>query len=500
MSDIEPDFERIIRTLSTTYGAQKLEIDCHTLRMLPVIIRSANWDITVALYNNARIISVEPGDTTNRLLGFAVDIGTSKIVGHLVDLNTGKTLAVSSIENPQVIHGADIITRITQATKSEAILRVLHQNIIDGINMVLSKACETAKVDSYSIYEMAVVGNTVMHHLFLGIQPKYTAVSPYIPALKSQVNLIARELRVKINPGGLISVLPVIAGFVGADAIGDVLATGIHESEELSLLIDIGTNTEIFIGNSQDILCCSCASGPAFEGSRITHGMKAEDGAIERIRLKSNGEVEYKTVGNLKPRGICGSAMVDIVAEMYRNEIIDHHGKFNSQIRMPRIRKDNHEMKFIIAWGSETATGKEIAVTQKDVREIQLAKAAIYAGCSILMQKKHIREKDIKKIFIAGAFGNYINPKNAKLIGLIPDVPIQRIKFVGNTAVIGAKMWLISKEARQTAEMLSKKIRYIELAIDPNFSKEFFSAMSIPHDDPERFPSIVSFTRKPMRT
>ena len=246
----------------------------------------------------------------------------------------------------------------------------------------------------------------------------------------------------------------------------------------------------MFVGNFRDIIACSCASGPAFEGARIKHGMKAETGAIESLCLNPEFEVEFKTIGNTKPRGLCGSAMIDVVAEMFKFGILDFKGRINSELETPRLRRTAKQMEFVIAWAKETGINRDIVITQKDVGEIQLAKAAIFAGCSLLMKARNLKQKDLDRIFIAGTFGNYINPENAKSLGLVPDVERKRIEFVGNTAVTGAKMALVSKESRTTAEEISREIRYLELASAPDFNKELSDAMFIPHRDPERFPSV----------
>jgi len=388
------------------------------------------------------------------------------------------------------MYGEDIITRITFATAKPRNLKVLQKLVVDAINKILNETCRRAKVNPRRVYEVVVVGNTAMHHFLLGIQPKYVALSPYIPAIKRQINVKASGLNININPSGIVTVLPIIGGFVGADAVADVLATGISESDKLSLLVDIGTNTEVFVGNSEDLLSCSCASGPAFEGMHIKHGMKAITGAIERVYISSDCEVKYETLGNVKPVGLCGSAMIDAVAEMFRRGIIDHRGRFNRQIKTPRLRWNKGEVEFVIAWEHETATGKKITVTQKDIREIQLAKAAIYTACSITMKRRNIREKDLDRALVAGSFGNCINPENAKILGLLPDVSVKKIKFVGNTSISGAKMALLSEDARRKAESISRKVRYLELAVDPSFKKEFLEATFIPHKDLNRFPSV----------
>ena len=496
--DARPDFERVLDSLKDKYGLDKLEIEYEVLKNLPNILRHANWDITVTLWDDRKIVAVEKGDTSDRILGLSVDIGTSKIVGCVVDLTTGRTIGVGSIENPQVIYGDDVISRITFAMDSEEKRGTLQRLAFEGINDVLHDACAQASVDPNCIYEATIAGNTAMHHFFLGIQPRYLALSPFTPAIRRPVNVKAREVNIKIHSEGNVHVLPVIAGFVGGDAVADVLSSGIYESEKLSLLLDIGTNTEVFVGNSRGMLSCSCASGPAFEGGHIKHGMKAVTGAIEKLRINpdSGYEVAYETVGDAEPRGLCGSAMVDVVAEMAKCGIINHRGRFNKNVKTPRLRIIDNNVEFVLAWKNETSTGREITVTQEDINEIQLAKAAIFTGCWILMKRKNVRRKDLGQVLIAGAFGNYINPESAKLIGLVPDVPTEKIKFVGNTSLTGAKMALISREARKTAETLSKRIRYLELTVDPDFGSEFVDSMFVPHKDLRRFPSVKKYFRR----
>lgn len=492
LSDARPDYERFLSALSKLIDTNVMEVDYLLLKQLPDVIRHSNFDISVTIWGNQKIISIEPADSLNEIFGFAIDVGTSKIVGYLVDLVSGNILDVASIENPQIIYGEDVMTRITFGMAKPKNLKTLHKLLVDAVNKIIHETCSRAKIKSNRIYEIVIVGNTAMHHFFLGIQPMYTALSPYTPAIKRQVNLRARELNIDINPSGIVTVLPIIAGFVGADAVADVLATGIYDSTELSLLVDVGTNTEIFVGNSRDLLSCSCASGPAFEGMHIKYGMKAVTGAIERVSMNSDLTVEYETIGDEKPVGLCGSAVIDIVAEMFKQGIIDSTGRFNRKIKTSRLRRSNSETEFVIAWEHETATGNAITITQKDIHEIQLAKAAIYAGCSILFKRKGINEKQLDKILVAGSFGNYISPENAVSIGLLPDVPKDKIIFVGNTAIMGAKMALLSRQIRQKADEISRKVRYLELATDPNFKEEFLEATFIPHKDLNRFPSIKS--------
>lgn len=494
LSDVRSDFERLLDCLKSEYNFGELEIDYQLLRELPDVLRNTNWDITVVVWNDREIIAVEKGNTLDKLFGSAVDIGTSKIVVYVVDLITGRTVGTGSTENPQVIHGEDVISRITFAMDNDERLGMLQNLIVGGINDALRDARAAANVDPHNIYEATVVGNTAMHHSFLAIQPKYVSLSPFTPATSRPVDVKARELKVRMHPNGVIHVLPVIAGFVGADAVGDVLSSGIYESKELSLLVDIGTNTEVFVGNAEDILCCSCASGPAFEGANIKYGMKAVTGAIEKVRINPDSyEVEYETIGGVGPVGLCGSAIVDVVAEMLKCRIINHRGKFNLDIETPRFKTSNKDIEFVIAHKDETEKSKTITVTQRDISEIQLAKAAISTGCSILMTRKKLKKENFDRVFIAGAFGSRLNPENAAFLGLIPDIPTEKIKFVGNTAVAGAKMVLVSREMRETAQIVSNRIRYLELTTDPRFSKEFAAAMFIPHKNLDRFQSVKEY-------
>lgn len=488
--DAKPDYERILDSVNNEHGFNNLRIAYEALKQLPDILRSADWQVTVTLLGDHEIIAVEEGDTSRIVLGLAVDIGTSKIVGSLVDLATGQTLCTGFIENPQMLYGEDIISRITYCANDEEKMRTLQKLLVDGVNKVLNYTCGQTRVNPQNIYEVTVAGNTAMHHFFLGLNPKHVAVSPFTPGLKSPINVKAKELNIKMCPEGNVHVLPIIAGFVGADAVADVLSSGIYESKVLSLLLDIGTNTEVFVGNCEDILSCSCASGPAFEGIHIKHGMKAVTGAIEKLRINQNYEVEYKTIDDAAPRGLCGSAMIDVVAEMFKHGIINNRGRFKTSATTPRLKRINGDIEFTLVNKDESGINQDITVTQKDINQIQLAKAAIFAGCWILMKRKNVKTDDVDQLLIAGSFGRYIDPENAKIIGLVPDVPTEKIKFIGNTALTGAKMALISVEARKTTEVLSRRIRYLELATERDFQSEFADALFIPHKDASRFPSV----------
>nr|MDO8079151.1 ASKHA domain-containing protein [Candidatus Freyarchaeota archaeon] len=487
------DDVNILSNLEKVSNLRELEFEYELLRILPDVLREGNWNATVTVLDSKKIIDFEPADTASRVFGFAVDIGTSKIVGYLVDLNSGEVVGVGSIENPQIAYGEDILSRISYAEEGYENKQRLQNLATEGINRIIQMACEESGVASKEIYELTVVGNTAMFSLFLGIQTRYLHLAPYVPGVKFPVIAGAKTLNINVNPRGSVYVLPNIAGYVGADAVGDVLATGIHELDEMCLLVDVGTNGEVFVGNKEELVCCSCAAGPAFEGVHIQYGMKAVTGAIERVQIQpKNFEVKYETIGGSKPVGICGSGIIDVVAEMFKCGIITERGKFND-LDTPRIVRTEGKPEFVVAWKEETDIEKNITVSIKDVEEIQLAKAAIHTGCAVLMKKKEVTENDIDKAFIAGAFGSYINPESAKFLGLIPDIPTEKITFAGNTALAGAKMALISKDVRKTARRLSRWIRYVELMAEPGFKSEFVKSNLIPYKNLEGYPSIKKY-------
>ena len=496
LQDPKPDVERLLNELRSQCGLENLKVNYNILKRLPLILRDSEWEITVVTWNDDTIIGVEAGDTTHRIYGYAVDVGTTKLAGYLLDLNTGRVAAVESLMNPQIPYGEDVIARIAYAMKGSTEQKKLQEVVLNGINQILKLLLEKTDVKPEEVYETVTVGNTAMHHLFLGICPKFLALSPYPPVIRRGINVNAEDVGVNINPNGNVHVLPVIAGFVGADAVADMLATEIYRRNELCLGLDIGTNTEVFLGNEDEILSCSCASGPALEGAHVKNGMRAATGAIEKVAIDPNTfAVQYWTIDRAKPCGICGSAMVDILAEMLKAGIIDVTGVMNKNVASSRLRAGEAGFEFVLAWKEETATEEDVVITQKDIREIQLAKAAMHTGAVTLMRKKGILEADIDTVFIAGAFGSYIDPENARIIGMYPEVPLERVKFVGNSAGTGARMALVSRAARKTAEEILDKVKYVELAAEPNFQAEFLNSYILPYADLSKYPQTSELLR-----
>ncbi|MFQ6135540.1 MAG: ASKHA domain-containing protein, partial [Nitrososphaerales archaeon] len=453
LKDIGADSDRLLYVLKAQQGYAAGSISLEAMRRLPEVLREGGWVVSVVLWGGREVLSLEPRDTQDRLFGFAVDVGTTKLAGYLIDLKKGELLAAASLPNPQLSFGEDLISRITYWSEGEEKGRELQQAVVEGVNRLIKDACKDTGVSSNEIYDLTVAGNTAMHHIFFGISPRYVALSPFPVAVKTSFDVKAKDLKVEANPAAYIHALPPIAGFVGADTVAGILATEIYKSEETSMLIDIGTNAEIVIGNKEELTCCSSPAGPAFEGRHIKHGMRASSGAIETIWIDPEDySVGYKTVDDAKPRGICGSGIIDAVAQMFKTGVIGRTGRFNRTINVPRVRAPGRETEFVIAWRKETGGQEDITITSRDVQEVLLAKAAIYSGASILLKRLNLVPEDIKRLYIAGAFGTYVDLTSSLTIGMYPEIPVSRARFVGNTAGSGARMALLSREMRLIAD------------------------------------------------
>jgi uncharacterized 2Fe-2S/4Fe-4S cluster protein (DUF4445 family) len=497
LEDSRSDLDRIFDTLNNQKKLSELSIRFNLLRNIGPLLRDAEWNITVTVWNNSQIIAIEPGDTTNRLYGFAMDIGTTKLAGYLLDLIKGEVIAVESEMNPQISFGEDVISRINYFSSQNMSenSQKLRQVLIDKINEIIDTLCQKSGVSNDEIYEMTAVGNTAMHHIFLNINPKHLSLAPYTPVLRQGINIEPREMGIKINSMGNLYVLPVIAGYNGADNIAVILATEIYKRKELCLALDIGTNTEVILGNKDQMLVCSCASGPAFEGASIKHGMRAASGAIEKIQIDPHTyECTLQTIDESPPRGICGSGIVDVIAEMLKAGIIDITGRMNKLINSPNLRQGTDGLEFVLADANHTSIESDITITQKDIRQLTLAKAAMHAGAMLLMDELKVNETDIEKVFIAGAFGNYIDISNARFIGMYPEIALSKVKLVGNAAGTGARMTLLSKKMRTIAESL--QIKYIELAAKEKFQSVYLNSTYIPYADLSKYPETSNILKK----
>ncbi len=445
----------------------------------------------MVLYNGERIGVYGAG-----VYGFAVDIGSTKLAGYLLDLETGKVLGVDSMMNPQISVGEDIITRLTFAMKGEENRKKVQTTTLNGIRDMLNDVCHRSNVSTEEVYDFVFVGNSVMQHFLLNVDPFPLARAPFMPVDLSHKNLAASSMNIG-NQNGRVHVLPLVAGFIGADCIAAALSTGIHNATKPGFMIDIGTNTEIVLGNRDRIVAASCASGPAFEGAHIKHGMRASTGAIESVWIDAETlDPDIKTIEDAAPLGICGSGMIDVLAEMLRTGIMDTSGRIRPQTDSNRVRKGDDSLEYVVAWSGDLSLGKDIVITQRDIRELQKGKAAMYAGARVLMDRLEYSPGGISKVYMAGAFGSYIERESAIRIGMIPEFSLGSIEQVGNAAGTGARMVLLSRLARKEAQEMQGTIEYVELATDPDYQKAYVEAMMFPHNDLAQFPRTMKKLRE----
>ncbi|MCX5886720.1 MAG: ASKHA domain-containing protein, partial [Proteobacteria bacterium] len=402
--------------------------------------------------------------------GLAVDLGTTKIAAYLIDLENGNTLASEGIDNPQIPYGEDVITRISYAMEHDGIR--LQQAVIDGLNSLIEKLCPEPEW----IVEMTLVGNTAMHHLFLGLPVKQLGVAPYLPVVQGSLDVKARDIGLNTAPGAYVHLLPNVAGFIGADHTAMILATGIYKTDKTVLGLDIGTNTEVVLAHRGRLMSTSCASGPAFEGGHISWGMRATKGAIEKVAI-GESHVAVQTIDNVLPIGLCGSGVLDAVAELYRTGLITRQGRLVSG---SGVRQAGTEREFVLVSADKSGTGKEITLTQKDISEVQLAKAAVRTGIEALLSEMNITWEEIEEVVIAGGFGAAINPSSAIAIGMFPHLHLERFRDAGNAAGTGARLALISRPQREKAEEIARRISYLELMTKPDFSIQFSRALFFP--------------------
>jgi uncharacterized 2Fe-2S/4Fe-4S cluster protein (DUF4445 family) len=501
------DLERLKAELLRTYELQNLDIDFFALRTLPDAIREQDWKLTVSVWNDREIIRVEPGDTRKVCWGMAVDEGTTTVAAYLCNLVTGQLVATGSMMNPQVQYGEDVMARITycmQEKEDNIGLKRLFDCIIEGFNTVLEATMQEVDAHIEDIMDMTLVGNTAMHHIALGIYPESMAMCPFPPTLHKTINVKARDLGINLFKGAYIHVLPIQAGFVGADNTGVLICEEPYHKDEMQLIIDVGTNGELLLGNKEKVISSSCATGPALEGAQIKFGMRASPGAIQKITISDKFEVNYNMVGveiwnkdgeeipedqEIRAKGICGSGIIDVIAQMFKSNVLKKNGAFNRDIDTPRLRKDEEDKdEFVIVWAKDTSIGKDIVINIGDVRAVQLAKGAICSGAQIMMRTLGVDKID--KVVLAGAFGSYIDPESALIIGMVPSVPLDKISSVGNAAGDGARKALLDTATREEAERKAREVEYIELTLALDFDSVFGRAMHFPHmKDP--YPALV---------
>jgi uncharacterized 2Fe-2S/4Fe-4S cluster protein (DUF4445 family) len=526
------DFERLCNGLEREFGLKDLTIDIFTLRQLPMVLRQEKWLVTVSVWNDKEIIRVRPG-RLEASYGIAIDVGTTTCAGYLCNLQTMEVIGTASLMNPQCKYGEDVMARITFSMTTPDGLQRMSDDIIEGLNDLIGKAVADThppkkKVrkkkgekgpDEYKevpeegmtylrlkkedIEDITIGFNTAMNHILLGLNPEYVGLAPFPPVIHHSIDIRARDLKLNINPSSYVFVLPNEAGFVGGDNVGVLLAEEPYKHDETQLIIDIGTNGELILGNRHKLISSSCATGPAMEGAQLSFGMRAAPGAIERIEIDpETHDVDYKVIGReatrkfskpeeMKAKGICGSGILDVLAELYSSGVITKTGVFNKKALKghQRFRKnaDTGQPEFILAFKEESSIKKDIVITQKDIRQIQLAKGALYAGCKLMMKQMGVEKVD--KVKIAGAFGTHVDRTKALVMGLFPDCRIENIYGVGNAAGDGCRAALLNIQKRVEANWCSRNVEYLELTVEPTFEQDFMEAMQLPHMT-DKFPHL----------
>ena len=510
LSDNTTDFERLKRELARQHNIKELGANLPVLRKLARTMRESEtegngWQVTAVLEMGTwadedappRLIDLRPGDHTGRTLAIAVDIGTTSNVVYLIDLSKGEFVDSALAYNKQISCGEDIIARIIYAQK-EGGLEHLQRLVVQTINQLLHELAQSNNVDPSEIYFMTVAGNTTMIHLFLGLDPAFIRLEPYIPTVTHPLPVRASELGIHICPEATVDCLPGVGAYVGADITAGVLSAGMSKTEKLTLFIDIGTNGEIVLGNADWLISCACSAGPAFEGAGVHSGMRATLGAIEEVWINGDTyEPTYSVIGGVPPRGICGSGLISLLGEMFVTGIIDKSGRLNRALDTPRIRVGELGPEYVVAWAQETQRQKEdVVVTEADISNLIRAKGAIYAGFSVLTTSVGIALADVEEVLIGGAFGKYIDIEKAIQIGLLPDMPWERFKYLGNTSVLGAFNALLCRDGRREVIEIGKKMTYLELSADNRFMEEFTSALFLPHTDATAFPSVMRLLKE----
>jgi len=487
LEDNRADLERLLDAM----GARSF--DPKILDYVSEALRKLNFQVSAVVFDGELVDVVSPED---RAFGAAFDIGTTTVVGYLYDLTSGKLLSVKAMYNKQISYGEDVISRIEFASSSQKKLAEMQKAVINTLNELLEEMAKEAQIDVERIYDVVCSGNSVMTGLLLGNSCAYAAKAPYTPPFTSPVKVKCRDLGLKASATGYLRTLPLVSAYIGGDVVADILVSELHRYEEPAALIDLGTNGEVVVNSGEEMVAASCAAGPALEGYGIRDGMRGVEGAIESVTIAEDGEtVYYRTIGNVPPRGICGSGIIDALAWMRLRGIIDESGRMKEGVSS-RLTRENGQLMFIIAEEEETSTGRKIAISQKDVRKIQLAKAAVLAAFLTLMHTLNLKISELRKLFVAGAFGNYIDPFSAKVLGLLPDIPSDRIVQIGNGSGAGASALLLSKELWKEAEEIARKIRVVELNLVPSFRKDFIDATFIPHRDKSLFQSTLSAVEK----
>ncbi len=501
MEDQTDDWSRLQRALRQETELEGIKAPLGLLRKIGSVLRESEWQVTAVLETHiwdcpeceARLIDLLPGHAGEEeaLWGAAVDIGTTTVSLWLVNLLTGEVAAQVAEYNGQIARGEDVISRIVYAGKGAG-NQEMSQLVIGTIDELLERACKRAQADQNKIVKMTIAGNSTMIHLLLDIPATSIRLDPFVTGINLIPSLTAREVGIKIHPEASIDCLPGVASYVGADITAGVLSSGMDDTEKTTLFMDVGTNGEIVLGSSEWLVTCAASAGPAFEGAGVKDGMRATKGAIEEVWVNAEDyEPSYRVIGNVKPRGLCGSALISLIAEMFLTGVLDKAGNVQVELDTARTRQGEHGGEYVIAWAGETAHGEDIVITHVDIDNLLRAKAAIYAGYTILADSVGVPLEMVEQVLIGGSFGKYINVEKAVQIGLLPDMPWENFHFLGNTSVQGSYLALIDYKRRERIRDIASRMTYIELSADNSFYDAFMSALFLPHTDMSRFPTVA---------
>jgi uncharacterized 2Fe-2S/4Fe-4S cluster protein (DUF4445 family) len=491
-----PDVSRLVGFLKLEHGEHRIVVDLPVIQKIPDILREADFKITATLARpvhpgrKTHIINIQSGDTTHRNYAIAMDIGTTTIYGQLINLITGDVLAQFGDFNAQISYGEDVISRIMYAEKPGG-LEKLQEVVIGVINSLIQKMVKKARIDLDEISTITLAGNTTMTQLLLKVNPRYIRRSPYVPTSSIYPPLKAVQLGMELGDHVTALVYPQVSSYVGGDIVAGVMGSGMYLTEELTLYMDIGTNAEIVIGNKDWLACAACSAGPAFEGGGITFGMRATKGAIEDFSMDPlTLEPMNITIGNVRPKGICGSGLIIMVATLFELGVIDNLGKFNRNLQTPRIRQIDGIWEYVVAWAAETQIDRDVALSEPDIDNLIRAKGAIYSGCMTLLEEVGLTVKDLDRISLAGGFGSYVDLEKAMTIGLLPEMDPARVTFIGNGSLMGAKMSALTNRIRRDVVEVTKKMTNFELSETHSYMDNYVAALFLPHTDMNQFPKI----------
>jgi uncharacterized 2Fe-2S/4Fe-4S cluster protein (DUF4445 family) len=502
LADNTSDFDRLRRALAQQHGIRDVRAELPLLRGLSRDLRMANWKVNVALemrdwvygtYLPPRLLRVYPSAFGQRGMGLAVDAGTTSVVAYLVDFETGRVVDSASAYNKQISCGEDVISRIIYAKRKGGLLR-LQLLALETINDLIDELQARNRIEPAEIQEVAIAGNTTMTHLLLGLDPRYLREEPYIPTVTLPPKLTAREIGLGVNPQARVHFMPAVGSYVGGDITAGVISSGLYATDRLTLFIDIGTNGEIVLGNKDWLIACACSAGPAFEGGGVVHGMRASSGAIEDVWVNAESyEPSFRTIDDAPAVGLCGSGLIDLLGELFATGVLDKSGRIDRGLCevTPRVRVNGDgAAQYVVAFAHEAGADHDIVITESDVTSLLRAKAAIYAGYSVLCRSVGVELADVEQILIGGAFGQYLDVEKAIRIGLLPDLPVERFHFLGNTSVLGAYAALLCVNVRHDVLDVAAKMTYLELSADNTFMDEYTSALFLPHTDIDTFPTV----------